>query len=101
MSGLRSRVVLITGAVSCIGRATALSFAKSGSKLALVAMKRESRESEGVHTLKKLEKISHECKILGAADVHTGQYDLSQRDGCRVALEEAVTRFRGVCLKIH
>ena len=91
MTGLRSRVVLITGAVSCIGRATALAFAKCGSKLALVAMKKESED-----TLKKLERISHECNMLGAADIHTGQYDLSKRDGCRVALEEAVERFRGM-----
>ena len=95
MTGLRSRVVLITGAVSCIGRATALSFAKCGSKLALVAMKRKTEDSECLYTSKQLEKISHECKILGAADIHTGQYDLSKREGCRVALEEAVERFRG------
>ena len=98
MSGLRSRVVLITGAVSCIGRATALSFAQSGAKLALISMKDGTKESEGFHNSKKLEKISQECKSLGATDIYTGQYDLGKREGCRDALEETAERFRGRCL---
>ena len=102
MSGLRSRVVLITGAVSCIGRATALSFAQSGSKVALIAMKKEPIEDhEVLHTSKKLEKISHECKNLGCADIHTGQYDLTKREGCRAALEETVERFRGIVILLN
>ena len=95
MSGLRSRVVLITGAVSSIGRATALSFAQSGSKLALISMKDATKENEGLHNSKKLEKISQECKSLGATDIYTGQYDLAKREGCRAALEETADRFRG------
>jgi len=96
MSGLRSRVVLITGAVSSIGRATALSFAQSGSKLALITMKDTTKENEGFHNSNKLEKISQECKSLGATDIHTGQYDLGKREGCRAALEETADRFRGM-----
>ena len=98
MTGLRSRVVLITGAVSRIGRATALSFAKSGAKLALVGLKREAEDSEELHASKKLGEIAKECQNLGAADVHIGQYDVSKREGCRSAIEEALERFRGIII---
>ena len=94
MSGLRSRVILITGAVSRIGRASALSFARSGAKLALVELKKQS-ESEVEHTVKKLHRISQECMSVGAADVHICHNDISTREGCRSAVEEAVERFRG------
>ena len=101
MTGLRSRVVLITGAVSRIGRATALSFAKSGAKLALIGLKREAEDSsEELHASKKLGEIAKECQNLGAADVHIGQYDVSKREGCRSAIEEALERFRGTIFKI-
>ena len=98
MTGLRSRVVLITGAASCIGRATALSFAQSGAKLALIAMKKGVVDdaTEGSYSYKKLEKISQECKNLGASDIHTGCYDLTKREGCRSALEEMGDKFRGM-----
>ena len=93
MSGLRSRVILITGAVSRIGRASALSFARSGAKLALVELRKQTEEVE--HTFKKLERISQECMSLGAADVHICHYDISTREGCRSVVEESVERFRG------
>ena len=96
MVGLRSRVVLITGATSCIGRSTALSFVEIGAKLALVGMKPQDTDSkEASYESQRLEKISEECKHLGAADVHIGQYDVTNRDGCRIALEEATESFRG------
>ena len=95
MSGLRSRVVLITGAASYIGRATALSFAKCGSKLGLVEMINKNDAPNSNLTSKKLEKISEECKHLGAADIHMVQCDLTKRENCRSALEEIVNRFRG------
>jgi len=77
MAGLRSRVVLITGASSALGRATALSFAKQGAKLALVEHQKIHMEefytplhkNEGnscnLHTTYKLKRISAECKNLG------------------------------------
>ena len=96
MAGLRSRVILITGATSCIGRSTALSFAEIGAKLALVGMKTKDTDSkEASYESQRLEKISEECKHLGAADIHIGQYDVTNRDGCRIALEEATESFRG------
>ena len=96
MAGLRSRVVLITGATSCIGRSTALSFAEIGAKLALVGMKTMDTDSkEASYESQRLGKISEECKHVGAADIHIGQYDVTNQDGCRVALEEATERFRG------
>ena len=96
MAGLRSRVVLITGATSCIGRSTALSFAEIGAKLALVGMKTNDTDTkEASYESQRLQKISEECKHVGAADIHIGQYDVTNQDGCRVALEEATERFRG------
>lgn len=95
MSGLRSRVVLITGAASYIGRATALSFAKCGSKLGLVDMTNNNGDLNSSLTSKRLEKISDECKHLGAADIHMVQCDLNKREDCRSALEDIVNRFRG------
>ena len=96
MAGLRSRVVLITGATSYIGRSTALSFAEIGAKLALVGMKTKDTDSkEASYESERLEKISEECIHVGAADIHIGEYDVTNRDGCRIALEEATERFRG------
>jgi len=105
MAGLRSRVVLITGASSALGRATALSFAKQGAKLALVEHQKIHMEefytplhkNEGnscnLHTTYKLKRISAECKNLGASDVYFCQYDVTSRDGAREVFEKVTERF--------
>ena len=81
MTGLRSRVVLITGAVSRIGRATALSFAKSGAKLALIGLKREAEDSEELHASKKLGEIARVLVGLEKnLSIVTGQFKLKREE---------------------
>jgi 3-oxoacyl-[acyl-carrier protein] reductase len=58
--------VLITGASSGIGRATAHAFAKIGARLFLVARRGD-----------RLREVADECKSKGAANVQVGSFDLS------------------------
>ena len=52
---LRDAVVVITGASSGIGRATALEFARRGARLVVAARREEP-----------LEEVARECRALGA-----------------------------------
>ena len=52
---LRGAVVVITGASSGIGHATALEFARRGARLVVAARREES-----------LEEVARECRALGA-----------------------------------
>ena len=58
MGRFRGKVIVITGASSGIGRATAHEFAKQGAKLVLAARGHES-----------LEAAAEECRKLGAEAV--------------------------------
>ena len=69
--------MLITGASSALGRATALAFSKHGAKLALVEhqifhteefftpLHKNEGNSCNLHLTYKLKRISNECKNLG------------------------------------
>lgn len=65
MSGLKEKVVLITGSSSGIGAATALEFARKGSRLSLVA-----------RDLEKLENVQKACLEEGSPDVIIVKQDL-------------------------
>ena len=84
MSGLKEKVVLITGSSSGIGAATAIVFAHKGSRLSLVARNTE-----------KLEDIAAKCRNAGSPDVLIGSHDLSSFEACDTALKETIDHFKG------
>lgn len=72
--------ILITGASSGIGAATALAFAKAGSRLLL-----------GARRVERLKKISEECKKLGATDALYHYLDVADTKSVNEFVEWAKT----------
>ena len=84
-TNLKGKVVLITGAAKGIGRATALGFAKQGSRLALVDFDKAE-----------LETLCAEIKGEGA-EATFGLGDLSTADGVKSGISAALGgKFDGV-----
>jgi NAD(P)-dependent dehydrogenase (short-subunit alcohol dehydrogenase family) len=81
-TGLDGRVVVITGAASGIGRATALAFAAEGASLGLVDLDRD-----GLH------EVAAEAESLGVRATAV-RADLSTADGVQTGLGRAL-RFHG------
>src|SRR5947209_12255872 len=77
----RDLVVVITGASSGIGRATALEFAREGANLVLAARSREN-----------LEETAQKCRKLGA-QVLVVPTDVSRENEVEALGERAVERF--------
>ena len=79
MHALHDKVVLITGASSGIGAATAVRLAGYGSRLALAARKRET-----------LDRVGRQCEALGtqALSIPTDVADAAQ---CRRAVDQTVS----------
>ncbi|MEA4912269.1 MAG: SDR family NAD(P)-dependent oxidoreductase [Oscillospiraceae bacterium] len=76
--------VLITGASSGIGRATALEFAREGASLALVARNEE-----------RLNAVAAECRALGArAEIYLA--DTSEQKQIKAAVDAAVSALGGL-----
>ena len=65
---LKGAVVAITGASSGIGEATALAFARKGSRLAL-----------GARRLERLNAVAQRCREKGSPDVSTRRLDVGKR----------------------
>jgi NAD(P)-dependent dehydrogenase (short-subunit alcohol dehydrogenase family) len=84
------QTVLITGASSGIGRATARLFAQRGAELVLLARGREA-----------LEETAAEVRAQGAADVVVCPADVLDEDALRTAVDGAVTRFGGLDVVVH
>src|SRR5215217_1056391 len=74
--------VLVTGASSGIGRATALGLAERGARVVLVARGRES-----------LQETAAQVRAAGAADVLVCPADVTDEDTVRAAVDAAVDRF--------
>ena len=82
--------VLITGASSGIGRATALELAGRGARLVLVARGEDS-----------LEEAAAEARTAGAAEVLVHPADVTDEDAVRAAVEGAVARFGRIDVVVH
>jgi NAD(P)-dependent dehydrogenase (short-subunit alcohol dehydrogenase family) len=81
MHPLREKVVLITGASSGIGRATALRLAGHGSKLVLAARNKEA-----------LDEVVRAAEALGAEALAVPT-DVTNPEECRRAVDQALARF--------
>jgi 3-oxoacyl-[acyl-carrier protein] reductase len=82
-TGLSGKIVLITGAASGIGAATARAFAAEGARLALLDL-----DDEGLTILA-------EATRAGAGEVATAVADLSTREGVERGVGEVLTGFAG------
>jgi NAD(P)-dependent dehydrogenase (short-subunit alcohol dehydrogenase family) len=83
-------VVLVTGASSGIGRASALEFARRGDTLVLLARGRES-----------LEQAAAEVRAAGAAAVTVAPADVLDEDALRRVVEETVARDGRLDVVVH
>jgi 3-hydroxy acid dehydrogenase / malonic semialdehyde reductase len=75
MSSLNGKTVLVTGATSGIGRATAVAFAQEGCRVLVCARRQEL-----------LAALLKDLSAAGAAAVHGFQLDVSQRSAVEAAL---------------
>ena len=82
MTGDASRVVVVTGASSGIGRETALRYAERGSSVVVAARSEDT-----------LSKVAEECRAAGAADVLAMPTDIAEADDVGRLFEEAIGRF--------
>lgn len=89
MQNLSGKVVVITGASSGIGAATALAFAQQGCKLVLAARNRE-----------KLETTAAQTRALNAATL-TVQCDVSKEADCQMLMEQAIREFKTIHILIN
>jgi NAD(P)-dependent dehydrogenase (short-subunit alcohol dehydrogenase family) len=82
--------VLVTGASSGIGRATALELAARGARLVLLARGAEA-----------LDDTADQARAEGAADVLVRAADVTDEDALRAAVEDAVGRFGRLDAVVH
>src|ERR1700678_1517538 len=78
---MNTRVVLITGALTGIGRATALAFAQEGSRIVISGR----REEEGEKLVAALRKLGAEAELIRS--------DVRQEEDVRDLVDKAVARF--------
>ena len=90
MSDFKDRIILITGASSGIGAATAMHFATKGAKLSLVA-----------RNATKLEEVAEQCRQSGSEEVLVISQDLSTQEGCDSAMEETVKHFKALDVLVN
>ena len=76
---LKGAVVVITGASSGIGEATALEFARKGALLSL-----------GARRLERLQEVAQKCRERGSPDVSTRKLDIGRRAEARAFVAAAL-----------
>lgn len=76
---LKGAVVLITGASSGIGAATALAFAKNGARLEL-----------GARRIDRLEAVAEKCRQAGSPEVNVRRVDVGERSDARAFVAGAL-----------
>ncbi len=86
---MRDKVVIVTGASSGIGKATALQFAKAGSKLVIAARSQE-----------KLEDTAEEIKKLGS-EVLVVKVDVSKEEDCKELIAKSVHHYGQIDILIN
>lgn len=84
------RIILITGASSGIGAATAIAFAKPNNRLILVS--RKNREG--------LKKIENEARKMGA-EILSILADVSDYEDCKSVVQQGVERFGTIDLLVN
>lgn len=85
--GLKNRVVIITGAASGIGKATAFAYAEEGAKLALADI-----NLEGLKSLK---------KELKGAEVYVEKVDITKADECATFIKNVAKKFKKIDILIN
>jgi len=86
----KDQIVLITGASSGIGRATALAFAAAGARLLLCARR-----------LDRLETFRHEVEAAGAAAVHVFPMDVQLRSSVETTLNSLPEAWKPVDILVN
>ncbi|MDQ6918472.1 MAG: SDR family NAD(P)-dependent oxidoreductase [Candidatus Dormibacteraeota bacterium] len=87
---LKNSVVLITGASSGIGEATAMAFAKRGARLALCARR-----------LGRLQAVARRCREAGSPKVTTKRVDVSRRAEARGFVAAALRDFERIDILVN
>ncbi|MBP0624811.1 SDR family NAD(P)-dependent oxidoreductase [Cupriavidus consociatus] len=82
-TGLKDKIVLITGAAQGIGRSTALAFAREGARVCLVDINSDA-----------LQEVKAEISAIGT-DVTVARADLSSADGVITGIDAALQRHNG------
>ncbi|HAM09206.1 MAG: short chain dehydrogenase [Bacteroidetes bacterium GWE2_41_25] len=85
----KDKVVIVTGASSGIGEATAREFAKNGSKVVLAA-----------RSVEKLLKIANEIKIFNT-DVLVVKTDVSCEEDCRNLINKTIEKFNTIDVLVN